>query len=124
MGKGLGQWAEAEAARFLEARGYRILARNYRGRRYEADLVAAGGGHLVFAEVKARRHRGYGSPWEAVDPRKQRRLAAAALDFWVRHPQYHHLAVRFDVLAVEPAPQGGGWRIHWLQDAFSPQDLP
>lgn len=116
----MGRWAEDQAARFLEAKGYRILARNFRTRRSEVDLIVTDGNALVFVEVKARRNRQYGSPWEAVDVRKRRRLAAAAAEFWALHPRHQGKTLRFDVVAVERT--GDGWRLRWLPDAFSPLD--
>ena len=83
----------------LEAAGLRVVARNWRCREGEIDLVAAGPGLLVFCEVKARRGHGYGSPAAAVTPAKQarlRRLAAAYLATVPAAPR----SVRFDVVAV------------------------
>jgi putative endonuclease len=103
----LGRSAEALAARTLERRGMRILARNVRphGRRGEIDLIAVDGTALVFVEVKARREgsvRGPERPVLAVGPRKQlqlRRLAAA----WLAErpdglPGYRE--IRFDVVGL------------------------
>ncbi|HIL58830.1 MAG TPA: YraN family protein, partial [Rhodothermales bacterium] len=62
----LGQKGEALAADYLEAKGYRLLDRNYRFEREEVDLVmfeptpANDGGEIVFVEVKARRGTGFG----------------------------------------------------------------
>jgi putative endonuclease len=74
----LGQAGEAVAARFLEARGYRIVARNVRADRVEMDLVARRGPLLVFIEVKSRASLRSGSAAEAVDARKQQRLRRGA----------------------------------------------
>jgi putative endonuclease len=77
-----GRLGEALAATLLEAAGLRVVARNWRCREGEIDLIAAGPGLLVFCEVKTRRGHGYGSPAAALTPTKQarlRRLAAAYL---------------------------------------------
>jgi putative endonuclease len=95
----LGRLGEALAASLLEAAGLRVVARNWRCRAGEIDLVAAGPGLLVFCEVKTRRGHGYGSPAAAVTPMKQarlRRLAAAYLGANAIPPCH----VRFDVVAV------------------------
>ena len=95
----LGRLGEALAATLLEAAGLRVVARNWRCREGEIDLVAAGSGLLVFCEVKTRRGHGYGSPAAAVTPMKQarlRRLAAAYLATVPAAPR----SVRFDVVAV------------------------
>src|SRR5215471_19864407 len=74
-GRSFGAEGEARAARWLEASGYALLARNARAGGVEIDLVAARGDTIVFVEVKARRGRTHGAPEEAVDARKRRRLA-------------------------------------------------
>ena len=71
--RSLGDEGEARAARFLEKRGYRIVARNVRAGGVEIDIVARRGGLVVFAEVKTRRSRAAGAPEEAVDARKRAR---------------------------------------------------
>lgn len=119
----LGRWAEEQAAAFLEKRGYRVVARNYRTRTAEADLVVTDGKTVVFVEVKGRRHDRFGTPWDAVDRRKRRRIVTAARAFLAQHPPYRNMTVRFDAVALEPAADGDGWRIRWLPDAFSPHDL-
>jgi putative endonuclease len=95
----LGRLGEALAATLLEAAGLRVLARNWRCREGEIDLVAAGPGLLVFCEVKTRRGSGFGSPAAAVTQAKQarlRRLPAAYLATMPTPP----CRVRFDVVAV------------------------
>ncbi|MGB6837955.1 MAG: YraN family protein, partial [Dehalococcoidia bacterium] len=62
----LGDFGERVAAAHLEAKGYRILARNYRCREGEIDLVAQQGDVLVFVEVRARRGEGAGTAAESV----------------------------------------------------------
>ena len=74
----LGLEGEERAAEYLEAKGYRIVARNVRADRVEIDLVARKGSLLVFVEVKSRRGTSHGLAAEAVDPRKQRRLRRGA----------------------------------------------
>lgn len=118
-----GRWAQEQAARHLTARGCRVLVENYRTRRAEVDLIVADGDDVVFVEVKGRRDARFGTPWEAVDRRKQIRIVAAATDFLARQPQYAGRPLRFDVVAVEPVPGEGRWRVRWLKNAFSPQDF-
>ena len=95
----LGRLGEALAGDRLQSAGLRVVARNWRCREGEIDLVAAGPGLLVFCEVKTRRGNGYGSPAAAVTSAKQarlRRLAAAYLATIPTPP----CRVRFDVVAV------------------------
>ena len=92
----LGERGEREAAGFLRRKGYRVLARRYRTRRGEIDLIARDGDTLVFVEVKTRR---VGAPAEAVTLQKQRRLARAAYEFAREHRGLGERA-RFDVVAI------------------------
>ncbi|MBI4011164.1 MAG: YraN family protein [Candidatus Rokubacteria bacterium] len=103
----VGQLGEEVAARFLEARGFRILARNLRSRLGEIDLVARDGATLVFVEVKARRGPASEPPQVSVDGRKRSRLARLALDYLARE-WLRDLACRFDVVAVTFDPGDPG----------------
>jgi putative endonuclease len=76
--KKLGAWGESVAAHHLEAKGYRIVARNWRCTYGEVDLIAQAGEELVFVEVKTRRGREMGSPEEALTPAKQKKLMKLA----------------------------------------------
>jgi putative endonuclease len=94
-----GRLAETVAAIWLRLRGYRIVGRNVRVAGREVDVVARRGRTLVVCEVKARRGIRRGAPAEAVDPRKQRRLAEAGEMLLAAHPGVERL--RFDVIAVD-----------------------
>jgi putative endonuclease len=82
----LGREGESRAARFLETRGYRIVARNVRADRVEIDLIATRGRLLVFVEVKSRCVGKHGYAAEAVDERKQRRLRRGAHAWLAANP--------------------------------------
>ena len=71
-------------ARWYEARGYEVLARNWRVREGELDLVVARDGALVFCEVKSRSSDAFGLPAEAVTVSKQARLRR--LHLWCGAP--------------------------------------
>ena len=77
----LGQWGEQQARRHLEARGYAIVATNFRCRAGEIDLIAKQGDELVFVEVKTRRGNAYGRAEEAISPVRAERLADVAEEF-------------------------------------------
>lgn len=108
----LGSNAEYTAAEFLRREGYDILERNYRCRQGEIDLIAREGVYLVFIEVKYRKDRCSGSPEEAVDWRKQRRICRTAAHYMIKHQLYDICPCRFDVVAVE------GQHIRLYRDAF------
>jgi putative endonuclease len=95
----LGRLGESLAATRLEAAGLRVVARNWRCREGEIDLIAVGPGLLVFCEVKTRRGHGYGSPAAAVTPTKQARLRRLAAAYLATAPT-PSCRVRFDVVAV------------------------
>lgn len=118
--RSIGGSGEDIAAAFLQGLGYVILTRNYRKRFGEIDIVAEEGDTLVFVEVKTRSSGAFGSPLEAVDARKQRRMARAALDYLSRR-KLHGRAARFDVVAVLLQPQGRP-RIEHVRNAFDLED--
>lgn len=94
-----GKLGEDLACRELERLGYAILARRYRTRFGEIDIVSREGGTIVFVEVKARRSRRAGAA-EAVTVRKRRRIAAMALDY-LAWTQRLETPCRFDVVAID-----------------------
>jgi putative endonuclease len=95
-----GAEGEELAAAFLRARGYTILARNFRCAAGELDLVALDARTIVFAEVRTRRGRAHGSALESVTAAKQHQVARVAAVFLARHRLHAH-PVRFDVVGVE-----------------------
>lgn len=102
----LGKQAEDLAAAELERRGYAIVARGYRTRHGEIDVVAWHGGTLVFVEVRCRSGEGCGAAAESVTRAKQRRVARMAVDYLARHDLYDRCPVRFDVVAIDEHPNG------------------
>ena len=104
--------AENLAAAFLERRGLKILARNYRCRFGEIDLVASSGAGLVFVEVRARESGAYGGAAGSITAAKRRRIVAAARHYLAKHRV--RSACRFDVVLI----QGRDREIEWLTDAF------
>jgi TIGR00252 family protein len=110
-----GDSGEQAAAARLEAAGYGILARNYRARPGEVDIVADDNGTLVFVEVKTRRGEGFGRPAEAVTRRKQGKLMATAQCYLKQYGLYDK-PVRFDV--VEVLLTGGETNINHIVNAF------
>jgi putative endonuclease len=99
----LGARGEQLVAEWYTARGYRIVARNWRCREGEIDLVVwSRRGDLVFCEVKTRSSVRFGVPAEAVTPVKQRRLRVLAARFLAAHGQAvaGRRGLRFDVASV------------------------
>lgn len=98
-----GRRYEALAARHLEARGWRVLARNWRDGPRELDLVVARRDVVAFVEVKARRGTEFGHPLEAITRRKRREVTTAARAWLRGNPQPGRL-LRFDAVAVVAEP--------------------
>jgi putative endonuclease len=95
----LGRYGEDLAAEHLRQQGLTILARNWRCPSGELDIVARDGAALVICEVKTRRSVAFGSPLEAVGPRKLRRLRQLAMRY-LDEQQVHVPEVRFDVIGI------------------------
>lgn len=106
-----GASAEAQAARLLLERGYRIVERNFRCKAGELDLIAIDRGVLVFVEVRSRADARHGHAAETVRAHKQRQVARVAQHYLAeRAPAYDE--VRFDVVAIT------GAEIELIQDAW------
>lgn len=110
---------EELAAGYLRELGYAILARNFRCRGGEVDIIAKDGATLVFVEVKTRRNAAFGVPQLAVTPFKQRQIAKAA-QTWLAKNRKFGVAARFDVLTVQLRPNAPAVFEHII-NAF---DLP
>lgn len=111
----LGRLGEDLAAERYRGLGFEIVARNWRCRAGEIDLIARRGSLLVFCEVKARRSDHWGDPSEAVDHRKQARLRRLA-GTWLAEHRPGRVEVRFDVVSVIVA--AGRMQASVIVDAF------
>ena len=116
-----GKWAEDLVSRWYEQHGYVIVARNWRCRRGELDVVACKDGVLVVCEVKARASNAFGTPAEAVTPAKQLKVRRATADFRTSMRESNDeiaslvniaRTVRFDVACVL------GTQLEMLEDIF------
>ena len=96
----LGKLGEDLACAELERRGYAVLARRYRTRFGEIDIIARDNDVTVFVEVKARTGDEFGGGAAAVTAFKQRRITQMAVDYLSRH-RLHDRPCRFDVVAVD-----------------------
>ena len=116
-----GKWAEDLVSRWYGQHGYVIVARNWRSKRGELDVVARKDGVLVVCEVKARASNAFGTPAEAVTPAKQLKVRRATADFRASMRESNDpiaslvnvvRAVRFDVACVL------GTQLEMLEDIF------
>jgi putative endonuclease len=111
----LGKSGEDLACRELEHRGYVIVARRYRVRSGELDIVARDGPTIVFVEVKTRVDRMFGDAAEAVTPLKQLRMTRLAEEYLMRH-RLSDCPCRFDVVTILAG--SGAPTIEVIQNAF------
>ncbi len=117
--KRLGRWGEKRCEKYLRARGYRTLARNYNCAVGEIDLVMSSpDGAIVFIEVKTRRSEEFARARDAVNRRKRLRMTRAA-QYFRRVYRIKDRPLRFDVVAVVLG-DGRSARITHYANAFVP----
>jgi putative endonuclease len=112
----LGRDGESAAVRYLEGLGWRIIARGFRWRRGEIDVIARDGKTLVFAEVKTRTDLNFGPPEQSVTIAKRRQIRRVAAAFLAVN-RAESEPCRFDVLAVE-FDAAGRPAVRHLKNAF------
>ncbi len=95
----LGKEGERIAEQYLKRKGYKLVERNYRCAAGEVDLIVLDRRVIVFVEVKTRTGHGFGTPLEAVQPRKQRKMMRAA-QFFLSQKKLHQRDARFDVVGI------------------------
>jgi putative endonuclease len=106
-----GDAAEIAAARLLAARGIEVVARNFRIRGGEIDLVCRDGATTVFVEVRLRTRQDFGGAAASITAAKQQRLILAARHWLARHGD---TPCRFDAVLSD------GASLEWIRDAFRP----
>lgn len=116
-----GHGAETLAAQYLTAQGLRLVARNFRARVGELDLVLTEGHILVIVEVRARRRTNVSTPAGSIYRSKCRRVIGATHYFLLDHRQFAHWPVRFDV--VEITGELTHPTIRWSRGAFTVDDV-
>lgn len=111
-----GKLAEEIARTFLEQNGFQVLARNFRTRLGEVDIIAKEKGTFCFIEVKSRSSDRFGSPLEAVSLTKQKQISKVAISF-LNEKRLLDQNARFDVVSVIFTQ--GGPKIELIRDAFN-----
>ena len=127
-----GRTGEKLAARYLRKRGYRILARNYRTKSGEIDIIARDGAEVCFVEVKTRTSRQFGGGDEFIDRHKTRQIVKVADEFVMRY-KLEDVSQRFDCVFVLLKKRARGGlsgllrrpeaQIELVRDAFTVDDL-
>ena len=108
-----GAAAELLAEKFLVKRGLRIVARNFRVKGGEIDLICADGNTTVFVEVRLREGSGFGGAAASITSHKQRRLILAARHWLLKNGE---CPCRFDCVLLDGLDSA---KIEWLRGAFS-----
>lgn len=115
--KTIGLLGEELALQHLKANGLKIIARNYRCKMGEIDLVMLDGPTLVLIEVRCRSSKDYGGAAASVDWAKQRRLVRAAEHLLMKRADLRRYPARFDVVAITTGEPDT--KIDWIKSAFS-----
>lgn len=114
----LGETGEKFAVDLLTSEGYAVIARRYRTRFGEIDIIARDGETVVIVEVRRKSGDGCGAAAESVTPEKQRRVVRMAVDYLARNDLYDRCPVRFDVVAIDDQPDGTS-QVTLIRDAFT-----
>ena len=114
--KSIGNAGEDKACTYLSAHGYTIIARNWRTRYGEIDIIAEIHNIVVFAEVKTLPSGNLETLSHELDGRKQKRIVETAKLFLSNHRKYSNSMVRFDVLVVD---MPGREAVYHIENAFS-----
>ena len=108
-----GAAAEELALLYLQNNGLKSVARNWRCRGGELDLVMRDGETLVIAEVRKRSSNAFGGAAASIDARTRMRIVQSAQRFLMEYPQFSKVPVRFDVLTLDREDH-----IEWIKAAF------
>ena len=115
--KAIGLLGEELALEHLQAHGLKLVARNYRCKLGELDLVMLDGATLVLIEVRSRSSNDYGGAAASVTWDKQRRLSRAAEHLLMKRADLKRYAARFDVVAI--TAEGTDAKVDWIKRAFT-----
>ncbi len=113
----IGSGNEQLACDYLRSQNAVIVERNFSCRQGEVDIIAMDGRYLCFIEVKYRKDSGFGSPEEAVNFRKQKKICKVSKFYLYSKYKSFDIPVRYDVLAVSASD--GILSFRWIKNAFS-----
>lgn len=116
--KEIGEFGEAVAENFLRADNYEILAKNYRTRIGEIDIIAKKDKKLAFVEVKTRTSEIYGLPQESITKRKLIRMLRSAM-FYLAENNIKNNSFRIDVISVQLEKTGKVARIEHIKNVLN-----
>jgi len=110
-----GAFGEQIATHYLEQMGYIVMARNYRFKKAEIDIIARKEKILLFVEVKTRRAQNYGYPEESVTSKKEALFLLAAEEYIFRINWLYD--IRFDIISITMTSEKE-YQLHHIEDAF------
>ncbi len=113
---GRGTDAETRALHYLQARGLRLITRNWQCPLGELDLILLDRDVVAVTEVRARRSRAFGGAAASIDHRKQSRIVRTTRAWLQANPRHARSDLRFDVVAID------GDEIEWIRNAFEATD--
>lgn len=116
----IGNIGEETAVKALKKCGYKIIARNYRTKMGEIDIIAKDGEYTVFVEVRLRKSNAFGSPADTIDRRKQQKIIKTAQMYAVKNDIYDS-PMRFDAVLINADTDGEklvNTKIEIIKDAF------
>lgn len=112
----IGDGNEDLASNYLISQGVKILARNFRCRQGEIDIIARDKEYLCFIEVKFRKDSNYGKPQEAVNISKQKKISKVSRFYLYSKNLSFDIPIRYDVIAV--SLNEGITTVKWIKNAF------
>jgi len=113
----IGTLGEALAEKYIKNQGYIILEKNFSCKIGEIDIIGKDKEHIAFIEVKSRYNKAYGTPGEAVNYYKQRKLYRTA-EFYIMKNKLHNFAFRFDVIEIFLKLESNRYELRLIKDAF------
>lgn len=124
--KKIGTQIEVLVCDYLQQQRLKLIARNYKCRLGEIDLIMHDQAILVFIEVRYRQHYNFGGSLESVNLLKRNKIIKTAEYYLFSHPLSEKMACRFDVVGVKPILQKLGniskldsAQVEWIKNAFS-----
>lgn len=111
-----GRFYEKRAIEYLKLKGVEILEKNYYGKSGEIDIIGMENETLIFVEVKYRRDKRYGTPLEAIDSKKIKKIYQTAIEYLEKR-EYDRRAIRFDAITVL------GDTIEWVKNIVFGDEL-
>lgn len=108
---------ENTACRYLQHQGLVLLARNFKVKGGEIDLIMRDKADIVFVEVRGKHRTEYGNALESVTPGKIKKIIHTARVWLQNKGTLYRVNSRFDIVAIHPI--GGKMQLDWLKNAFT-----